>query len=103
MAKTNDLPRVEGEGVAPKRHPALDSAIEEWRDFAVKRMALTEKEAAARDKVVTMMHQRNLTVYPYDDGGDDRRNVVLEGAEKLKLQKVKDAPAPKAEPAAEQD
>jgi hypothetical protein len=87
---TQELPGVEGEGVAVKRIKPLDNAIAEWRDAVAKRMTLTEDEVFTCAKVVELMHKYQLTTYPYYDDDDMKKNVVLEGSEKLKLKKVKE-------------
>jgi hypothetical protein len=87
---TQELPGVEGEGVAVKRIKPLDNAIAEWRDAVAKRMTLTEDEVSICAKVVELMHKYQLTTYPYYDDDDTKKNVVLEGSEKLKLKKVKE-------------
>jgi hypothetical protein len=87
---TQELPGVEGEGVAVERIKPLDNAIAEWRDVVANRMKLTEDEVSTGAKVVALMHEYQLTTYPYYDDDDTKKNVVLEGSEKLKLKKVKE-------------
>jgi len=91
---TQDLPGVEGEGVADRKIKSLDNAIADWRDAVKRRMALTEEEVAASAKVVDLMHKNALTTYPYYDDDDEKKNVVLEGTEKLRMKKVKAAAEP---------
>ena len=43
MAKTDDLPGVEGEGVSPKRIKRLDNAVALWRANVAGRQELTDK------------------------------------------------------------
>jgi hypothetical protein len=90
MPRTEELQGIEGEGVAPKRIKRLDNAVEKWRSIVADRQALTEKEVEARDKCVEIMHQEGLKTYRYWDSDDDQKDLVLIGAEKLKLQKIKD-------------
>lgn len=85
MAKTDDLPEMTGDGVAPKKIKKLDNAIEAWRGFVEKRMELTESEVAARDKCIFIMHAEGLTKYPYWVSDDEQKLLVLESNEKLKL------------------
>jgi hypothetical protein len=90
MAKTEDLEGIQGEGVSPKKIKRLDTAIASWRGFVTDRMDALEKEIEARDKVLNIMHAENLTLYPYWISDDEKRNVVLDRTEKLKLMKAKD-------------
>lgn len=100
MAKTDELPGVEGEGVGPqKKIKSLDTATGDWRDLVDKRMALTEREVEARNKVVDLMHKHNLKSYPYWETDDDQKVLVLDSTEKLKLKK----PDVDQEPAEEGD
>src|SRR5580700_1466356 len=92
MAKTEELPGVEGEGVGPQKNiKALDNAVADWRSKVAERMALTEKEVEARNKVVSLMHKHNLTKYPYWETDDEKKLLVLDSTEKLKLTKAVEA------------
>lgn len=85
---TEEIPGMEGQGVAPvKRIKGLDDAIETWRDFVDKRMALTKKEVESRSKVVELMHKHGLTSYPVTLGDDTEKVLELDTKEKLKLKK----------------
>ena len=92
-AKTEELPGVEGEGVSVKKIKRLDNAITAWRGFVEERMALTESEVAARDKVVSIMHEEGITKYPYWASDDEQKLVVLDKTEKLKLKNAASAEA----------
>lgn len=88
MAKTDDLEGMTGAGVAPKKIKRLDNAIEKWRAIVEERMALTESEVDARDKVIEIMHEESVKSYPYWTSDDEQRLVVLDSTEKLKLKKA---------------
>ena len=90
MAKTEELPGVEGEGVSTKKIAALEKAIGDWRDIVARRTELTAEEVEASNKVTALMHKHNLTAYPYWVDDDTRKLVVLEGKEKLKLKKAEE-------------
>jgi hypothetical protein len=91
MAKTDELPGVEGEGVAPqKRIKSLDNAIEEWRANVEKRMALTKKECESRQLVIDLMHKHSVTRYPWSNSDDEEKILRLDATEKLKLAKPED-------------
>lgn len=95
MVKTDELPGVEGAGVAPqKRIESLDNAIEEWRANVEKRMALTKKECESRDKVIELMHKNGVTRYPWSNSDDEEKILRLDATEKLKLAKPEDENGP---------
>lgn len=102
MAKTEELSGMEGEGVTPKKIKSLDTAIEEWRGFVEKRMALTEKECEASQKVTDLMHKHQITSYPYWVDDETQKLVVLEGKEKLKLKKADSKDEPDAQETTEE-
>ena len=90
MAKTLELPGVEGEGVAQKKIIALDNAVLEWRGFVDKRMALTKKEVEASQRVLEVMHAKGVTSYRYQDGDTEKMLVLVAGKEKVKLKALGD-------------
>ena len=102
MAKTDEIPGIEGEGVSPKKIKKLDNAIEKWRSFVGQRMAVLESEIEARNNVVAIMHAENLTKYPYWEDDETQKVVILDTTEKLKLKKA-DAPAEDGDDDGEQD
>lgn len=81
MPKQSDLPNVEGEGVAPKKIKAIDIAADEYVTIRDKRMAMTEKEVAARDKLVDLMKQNGLEVYFYSD----QKVYIKHGQDKVRV------------------
>jgi hypothetical protein len=85
MARTEELPGVEGEGVSPKRIKKLDNAVAQWRASVAARQELTEKEVESRDKVLAMMHAEGITQYHYYDEDDEKKLLIIEGTEKVKL------------------
>ncbi len=88
--RTEELSGIEGEGVAPKKIKRLDNAINAWRSHVTERMDILEKEVAARDKVVAIMHEEGLTSYPYWITDDEKKLVVLDSTEKLMMKKASD-------------
>lgn len=85
--KQQDLPAIEGEGVAPKKIPAVEKAADKYVEIRDKRMAMTEQEVTARAGLIEMMHEHKLTVYTYDD-----YKITMEPREKIKVRTV--APEP---------
>lgn len=93
MAKTEEFPNIQGKGVSLIRIKRLDNAVEAWRAIVADRQTQTEKEVKARDKCVDIMHQEGLQSYRYWEDDDNAKDLVLVGAEKLKLQKIKESEA----------
>ena len=85
MPKQDDMPGIEGPGVAPKRIKKLDNAVAQWRATVAARQELTEKECESRDKVLAMMHAEGITQYHYYDEDDKKKLLIIEGTEKVKL------------------
>ena len=85
MARTEELPGVEGEGVSPKRIKKLDNAVAQWRATVAARQELIDKEGESRDKVLLIMRQEGVTQYHYYDEDDEEKLLVIEGTEKVKL------------------
>ena len=91
---TEDLKGLpETPGVAAKRIIALDNAIENWRDIVEKRMALTEQEIAARDRVLKVCHEKGIVKYNYRDNDTEKVLVVIPGKDKVKLKNPEAADA----------
>jgi len=91
-ARNQDLPGVEGEGVAPLKIQAIDKAISKYQKKKEARCLASPDEIAAKNEVRQLLHQHReglpvngdgLPFYRYDD-----RDYVLE--EKLKIRKVDD-------------
>lgn len=80
MARIEDLPGVEGEGVSPVKIKAVDTAFDELIGARSKRMSWGEKEGEASAALVTLFHKHNLKVYVFDD-----KNYTLKQIEKIKL------------------
>ncbi len=92
MPKNNDLPGIEGQGVAPLEIPAIDKAIAKYIKKKEARCAVSPDEIAAKNDVRAILHQHRdklplngdgIPFYRYDD-----RDYLLE--EKLKVRKVDD-------------
>jgi len=84
----------EAPGVSRKKIIALDNAVEAWRDIVEKRMALTEKECEARQRVLDVMHEKGVQSYRYLDGDIEKVLVIIPGKEKVKLKNPDDAADP---------
>ncbi len=80
MARNEELPGVEGEGVSPVTIKAVDNAFEELLGHRTRRMNAAEKEAAASAVLVALFHKHSLKVYTYDE-----RKYTLAHIEKVKL------------------
>lgn len=81
--RTADLP-IEGEGVAPKKIPAVEKAASKYVGIRDERMALTKKEVDARAVLINAMHEANVAIYRFDD-----LEVKLKaGEEKVKVRTV---------------
>ena len=94
MAKTEELPAMEGDGVGPqKKIRRLDNAIAAWRENVTNRMSWTEKEVESRDKVMTILHEEGIQRYRYQESDDEVKFVELDSTEKLKY---KNASVPEA-------
>lgn len=82
--KNQELPGIEGEGVARPKIKAIDSAADKYIEIRDSRMALTEKEVAAKLKLAMLMRDHKLTEYVYDD-----HKVVLQpGKENVKVRTI---------------
>lgn len=55
--KQEELPGVEGPGVAPVRIPKLDKAVDEYVNERDARSEMSPKEKAAKQKVIDLMIQ----------------------------------------------
>ena len=68
MAKRqSELPEMEGPGVGVQKYKDIDAAADHYVEVRDKRMALTEKEIAAREEVTVAMQAHGLLCYNYDD------------------------------------
>lgn len=85
MPKTEELPAMEGPGIGTKKIKAIETAVDAWRDNVAQRMAFTKKEVETRQRVIELMHEHSVTVYPY---GDDQQVVLIAGKEKVKVKAV---------------
>jgi YD repeat-containing protein len=82
--KQTDLPGVEGPGISEPHVPEIEDIAEQYVDVRDRRMALTKQECDAKGRLITVMHNHNITRYTYDG------KVVLcePGKEKLKVSTV---------------
>lgn len=90
--KQNDLPSIEGEGVAPKRIKEIDVAADNYVEVRDTRMTWTKKECDARDKAVALMQKHGLAAYQYGD-----HEVKLKTGKLSVKVKTIDAPGEKEE------
>lgn len=65
--KQEDLPAIEGDGVAQKRIKELDVLGDKYVDVRDKRMEWTEKEQVAKANLIAKMEELKITVYRYGD------------------------------------
>jgi len=80
MARNEELPGVEGEGVSPVSIKAVDNAFDELIGHRTRRMNAAEKESASSAVLVALFHKHNLKVYTYDE-----KKYTLATIEKIKL------------------
>lgn len=79
-----DLPSVEGPGISVPHIAEIEDIAEQYVSVRDQRMVLTTQEVEARGRLATVMHNHNLTRYPYDG-----KIVICEpGKEKLKVKTV---------------
>ena len=76
-----------GEGVERKVIKPLEDAIEAWNSIKEKRMALTEKEIAAKAVVTALMERHEVKLYQYDD---DHEVVLLDTVKSRKIKQAGD-------------
>lgn len=84
MPKQNDLPAIEGEGVAPKKVRAIEVAADEYVEIRDTRMGWTKKEVAARTKLADLMKKHELKSYKFSD----HEVVVIPGVDKIKVKAI---------------
>ena len=82
--KQEDLPAIEGEGVAQKKVPSIEKAADKYVEIRDKRMDLTEKEIDSRAVLIAAMHEAGVTTYVYDD----YKITLAPGKEKVKVRTV---------------
>jgi hypothetical protein len=92
MPEQDELPAIEGIGVAPLRIPELDALAEAYVKERDKRMKQTPKEIAAKEELIDALHlhadrleqEDGTLLYRYGD-----MRVTLEpGKEKLKVKEI---------------
>jgi len=66
-SKQNELPALEGEGVAAVRWKDIDAAADKYVDIRDERMKQTQKEVEARGKLIEKMREHGLSTYRYGD------------------------------------
>lgn len=89
--RTEDLPGVEGPGVAPVRIPEVDRLADDYIKERDKRVRLTPREIAAKQKLIEALHEHKELTGP-DGTLTYRYDTVLitlePGKEKLKVKDV---------------
>lgn len=90
MAKNQDLPGVDGPGVAPLKIPEIEKAINKYQRKKDERCQASPGEVAAKQELRALLHEhkselpvnaQGIPFYRYDE-----RDYLLE--EKLKVQKI---------------
>lgn len=85
MKKQKELP-----GMERKTIKEVDDAAEHYVDVRDERMALTEKETAAKDALIDVMKRNKLKVYKNDSTVPALTVILTEGDFNVKVQKAKD-------------
>lgn len=80
MARNEDLPGVEGEGVSPVKIKAMDEAFDALLGARGNRMKWATKEKEAQTALIDLFHKTDLKLYVFDD-----RTYILADIEKVKL------------------
>lgn len=65
--RTQDLPAMEGPGVARPVFKDVDKAVEAFTSARDKLNAAKEAETEAKLKLIAKMQERDLTVYQFED------------------------------------
>lgn len=82
--KQEDLPAMEGPGVAPQVFKDVEAAADKYIDVRDKRMALTTKEVEARAVLAEKMASHSLNIYRFDD----HQVEVIPGKLKVKVKNL---------------
>lgn len=72
-------------GMEPPRIKALDDLAEQYREVRDERQRLTTEEVELKEKLLALMKDKQLTVYPIPD--TDREVVLEHGDETVKVRK----------------
>lgn len=90
MAKNQDLPGVEGPGVAPLKINEIEKAISKYQRKKEARCAASPDEIAAKNEVRALLHQHRTELPVNGDGipfyRTEDRDYLLE--EKLTIRKL---------------
>lgn len=91
MAQTVELPGVEGPGVAPVKIAAIEKLAEDYIKERDKRVKLTPREVAAKQKLIDAIHKYRDKLGTAADGTvtyryDDTLIILKPGKETLKVQ-----------------
>lgn len=82
--KQEELPAIEGEGVAQKRIKKIEALADAYVETRDTRMTWTKKECEARDTLIQAMTDNGLTRYSYGD-----QEIVIKGGKaKVKVKTV---------------
>jgi hypothetical protein len=83
MARNEELPGVEGEGVSPQKTiKSIEDALADLVSAREKRMSWAEKEGAASTVLIALFHKHNITRYVFDE-----KPYVLVDIEKVKVER----------------
>lgn len=89
----DDLPAIEGPGVAPPRIRAIDKLADEYIEIRDQRVQMTPQEVAAKQNLIGALHKHAAKLGTQPDGSIVYRYgtiqiTLLPGKEKLKVQDV---------------
>ncbi len=80
MPRTDDLPAMDGEGVATVKLKRMDDAFDELIGARNNRMRWAKKEKESQAVLIHLFHKHNLAMYVFDD-----RCYILDGKEMVRL------------------
>lgn len=78
--KSQDLPAMEGEGVAPRKIKAVDELFDSLLGARSNRMKWAKKEKEVQTDLIALMEKHELQLYVFDD-----RVYILADIKKVKL------------------
>jgi len=81
---TDDLPAMEGEGVARKKVKAVETASDNYVEARDNRMALTVKEVEAKIILIAKMKEHGIVEYVYDD----HKVILKPGKDNVKVRSI---------------
>lgn len=85
--QTEDLPAMDGPGVAVKKIRAMEDAFDALLGARNNRMRWAKKEKEEQAKLIYLFHKHELRQYVFDD-----RCYILDGTEKVRLKPKDEQP-----------